>query len=45
MPEHTVHPETCSCAKPLPVQKATRKGAARTFCARCGKPIPLRLAS
>jgi hypothetical protein len=36
---------TCSCAKPVPVERATRKGAAATHCARCGHPIALRLAS
>jgi hypothetical protein len=35
--------ETCTCLLPLPVQRAERKGAARTHCARCGKPVPLRL--
>jgi hypothetical protein len=35
---------TCACAAPIPVQRAARKGAAATECARCGKPLPLRLA-
>lgn len=34
---------TCTCAKPVPVQRATRKGAATIVCARCGGPVPLRL--
>ena len=34
---------TCKCEKPLPVERAERKGAAQTFCLRCGKPVPLRL--
>jgi hypothetical protein len=34
---------TCACATPVPVERATRKGAAVTECARCGLPIPLRL--
>ena len=34
---------TCTCAKPLPVQHAARKGAAQTVCARCGLPLALRL--
>ena len=34
---------TCTCADPVPVERATRKGAAATECARCGKPIALRL--
>jgi hypothetical protein len=28
----------CSCPVPLPEVRATRKGAARTYCARCGLP-------
>jgi hypothetical protein len=35
---------TCTCAKPVPVERATRKGAAATECARCGQPLALRLA-
>ncbi len=34
---------TCTCVDPLPVERATRKGAAQRECLRCGKPIPLRL--
>jgi hypothetical protein len=34
--------DDCACVTPLPVQKAERKGVARTCCARCGRPIPLR---
>ena len=34
---------TCTCAKPLPVERATRKGAAVTVCVRCGLPLALRL--
>ncbi|HEY3542641.1 MAG TPA: hypothetical protein VGK79_08865 [Gaiellaceae bacterium] len=34
---------TCTCARPIPVERATRKGAATTFCARCGQPLALRL--
>jgi len=33
----------CTCVQPIPVERATRKGAAVTMCARCGKPVPLRL--
>jgi hypothetical protein len=36
---------SCTCPKPIPVERATRKGAAATECARCGRPIALRLAS
>ncbi len=35
--------ETCSCEQPLPVQRAERKGAAITVCARCGLRVPARL--
>ena len=34
---------TCTCATPVPVERATRKGAAQTECARCERPVPLRL--
>ncbi len=34
--------DDCACPTPVPVQKAERKGVARTHCARCGRPIPLR---
>jgi hypothetical protein len=34
----------CACAKPVPVQQAEHKGAARTVCARCGRPLRLRFA-
>jgi len=34
---------TCSCVTPVPVQQATRKGAAHTVCAKCSQPIRLSL--
>jgi hypothetical protein len=34
---------TCTCATPVPVVRAARKGAARTECATCDKPLALRL--
>jgi hypothetical protein len=37
--------ERCACAQPIPVERAKRKGAAVTVCARCGRPVPLRLHS
>jgi hypothetical protein len=40
----TASRETCSCADPIPVQRAHRKGAALTICHRCGLRVPLRLA-
>ena len=32
---------TCSCDQPLPHVQADRKWAARTYCERCGLPLPL----
>jgi hypothetical protein len=32
---------TCTCAEPVPQEKAAHKGAARTHCARCDLPVPL----
>ena len=32
-------PTTCTCAVPVPHVQAERKGAARTICATCGRPI------
>jgi hypothetical protein len=32
----------CTCEKPVPEERATRRGAARTHCARCGLELPLR---
>ena len=37
-------PLWCVCDKPLPVHIAERKGAARSVCARCERPLRLRLA-
>jgi len=34
---------TCTCPDPIPVERATRKGAAQTECLRCGLPVALRL--
>jgi hypothetical protein len=33
----------CLCDRPLRVERAERHGAARTYCARCGLPAPIRL--
>ncbi len=35
----------CTCEKPLPVHLAERKGAARSVCARCERPLRLQLRS
>ena len=34
----------CTCAAPIAVERAERKGAALTECARCGKAVTPRLA-
>jgi hypothetical protein len=36
-------PLWCTCEKPLPVHIAERKGAARSVCARCERPLRLQL--
>jgi hypothetical protein len=41
MGNNAVLTETCTCAVPVPVTKAERKGAAQTVCARCERPIRL----
>jgi hypothetical protein len=30
---------SCECERPLPRVRAERKGAAATYCDRCGRPI------
>jgi len=32
---------TCACSVPVPVVRASHKGAARTHCATCSLPIRL----
>jgi hypothetical protein len=34
-------PTTCVCAQPVPETRALRKGAARTYCVRCGLPTTI----
>jgi hypothetical protein len=34
---------TCTCAKPVPVERDPLKGAEETFCASSGQPQALRL--
>jgi hypothetical protein len=29
----------CTCSVPVPVARATSKGAARTYCGRCDLPV------
>ena len=33
----------CDCRWPDPEERAERKGAARTYCARCDRELPLRM--
>jgi hypothetical protein len=45
MGNNAVMTETCQCAVSIPVVKAERKGAARTVCARCGRPTRIEFAT
>ncbi len=36
---HDQSSNTCACAAPVAQVKAAWKGAARTYCARCGLPM------
>jgi hypothetical protein len=45
MGDNAVMTGTCQCAVPVPVVKAERKGAARTVCARCERPVRIEFAS
>jgi hypothetical protein len=42
-PNESPRPLWCECEKPLPVHLAERKGAARSVCARCERPLRLQL--
>ncbi len=33
----------CECPSPVPVERAERRGATRTHCARCDRELPLRM--
>ncbi len=33
----------CDCLLPIPEERAERRGAARTYCTRCDREMPLRL--
>ena len=33
----------CDCPAPMPEQRAERRGAARTYCTRCERELPLRI--
>ena len=45
MGNNAVLTDICRCAVPIPVVKAERKGAARTVCARCDRPIRIECGS
>ena len=34
--------EHCECALPIPEERATHRGAARTYCVRCDRELPLK---
>ena len=42
-PAPSTIPGACSCERPLPIERAERKGAASVVCLRCGNPVPARL--
>jgi hypothetical protein len=33
----------CDCLRPMPEQRAERRGAARTYCTRCERELPLKI--
>jgi hypothetical protein len=37
-------PKSCTCDQPIPVERAERKGASWTECARCLLPLTVKLA-
>jgi hypothetical protein len=37
------YPGYCDCPRPVPQERAERRGAARTYCARCDRELPLRI--
>ena len=45
MGNNAVMTETCHARSRVPVVKAERKGAARTVCARCDRPIRIEFGS
>jgi len=42
-PTPTTDSGACACERPLPVERAERKGAAEVVCLRCGGSVPARL--
>ena len=43
IPTPSTVPGACACERPVPIERAARKGAAETVCLRCGKPVSARL--
>ncbi len=43
IPAPSIAPGACACERPVPIERAERKGAAETVCLRCGKPVSARL--
>jgi hypothetical protein len=41
-PQAVPPPLRCSCPEPLLSERAVRKGAAETYCLRCGLKAPVR---
>ena len=35
--------EYCECERPIPEERAERRGPAQTYCARCDRELPLRI--
>jgi len=36
--------EYCDCERPVPRERANRRGASRTYCQRCNRQLPIRIA-
>jgi hypothetical protein len=43
LPDLLLQSEYCDCPKPVPQERAARRGAAQTYCARCDRELPLTL--
>jgi hypothetical protein len=43
IPAPSTAPGACACERPVPIERAERKGAAETVCLRCGNPVSARL--
>jgi hypothetical protein len=45
MDSNILKSNVCACSVPVPHVKAAHKGAARTYCVRCGLPMRITLES